>query len=57
MEDSAQEHESALLDLDAITVLLVPPVEDPFRDVDEGQALADQETGDGPVDLDEWLAE
>ena len=55
MTGHTPEQESALLDLDSLTVLLTSCQENPFQDVGAGQPSAEAETVALPVEPDEWL--
>ncbi len=55
MAERTQEQESALLDLNGLTVLLGPYPEDPFQDFDAEKQPVDMDEEPPAVGPDEWL--
>ncbi|MBF0162206.1 MAG: hypothetical protein HQL88_07950 [Magnetococcales bacterium] len=55
MKDHTQEQESALLDLDGLTVLVMPEPENPFQEIGTGGSVPEVEEGTPVVDPEEWL--
>lgn len=59
MEESEKEGDDALLDLDSMTVLLLPTREDPFQDLDVDVEAAEGEGEEEDVSFgpEEWLGD